>query len=141
MTPNLPSLSNPSPARPLLKSSIASRSPGLVPTIDLGELGLGDSTRALQDSESVAPLNAVMLFSVPRNNQPAIVLDGEFLYLRICRTERNPASSTHKTCPIAASCKSLFVLELLERVGAHEPLRSQHFYGGGLWRQYHDALA
>ena len=32
--------------------------------MDLGELGLGDNTRSLQYSESIAPLNAMVLFRV-----------------------------------------------------------------------------
>ena len=59
--------------------------------------------------ESVAPLNAVMLFRVPGNDQSAILLYMNSSNSSICRTERNPASSTHNTCPFAACYRSLFV--------------------------------
>jgi hypothetical protein len=41
--------------------------------MDLGERGLRDNTRSLQDPESIAPLNAMMLFRISRKDQPAII--------------------------------------------------------------------
>jgi len=38
-----------------------------------------DNTRPLQDPQSIAPLNAVMLFCISRNDQPAIIFNREFL--------------------------------------------------------------
>jgi hypothetical protein len=50
--------------------------------MDLGESGLGDDTPSLQYAESIAPLNAMVLFRVARNDQSAVVLNGEFLCLQ-----------------------------------------------------------
>jgi hypothetical protein len=47
--------------------------------MDLGELGLGDSTRTLEYPQSIAPLNAVVLFCIPGKNKPAIVVKRETL--------------------------------------------------------------
>ena len=39
----------------------------------------GDSTRTLEYPQSIAPLNAVVLFCIPSKNKPAMMVKREFL--------------------------------------------------------------